>query len=204
MLRVRDSGPGVPPQHASYLFTPFFTTKAPGQGTGLGLSLSYGLVKSHGGVLSYDPAPDGGAEFRVRLPLHDVPAELRSSAAGAARRADEPRRVLVVDADLGVHRLVNALLAPERYAVESVRTGEQGLRLAGERAYDLIIADARMTAGPSELFVDALLAACPAAADRLVLAYTGQSELPAPVSGPAGAPARKPFNLRDLTPSRRR
>ena len=197
VLRVRDSGPGVPPEHASYLFTPFFTTKAPGQGTGLGLSLSYGLIKSHDGVLSYNPAPDGGAEFRVVLPLHDVPAEPAELAPAQAAR-DESRHVLVVDADLGVHRLVNALLAPDAVAVESVRTGEQGLRLAGDRTYDLIIADARMTAGPSELFVDALLAAFPSAADRLVLTYTGQSEPPAPVSDRPVLRARKPFNLRDL------
>src|SRR6185295_4536045 len=71
VLRVRDTGPGVTPQNASSLFTPFFTTKAPGQGTGLGLSLSYGLIKSHGGELSFEPPSDGGAEFRVVLPFHD-------------------------------------------------------------------------------------------------------------------------------------
>ena len=51
-----------------HLFTPFFTTKAPGEGTGLGLSLSYGLVKAHGGLLAYEPPPEGGAEFRIALP----------------------------------------------------------------------------------------------------------------------------------------
>ena len=57
------------PQHlAPYLFTPFFTTKAPGEGTGLGLSLSYGLVKTHRGTLTYHPAANGGAEFQVTLP----------------------------------------------------------------------------------------------------------------------------------------
>jgi len=197
VLRVRDSGPGVPPQHASYLFTPFFTTKAPGQGTGLGLSLSYGLVKSHGGELSYEPPPEGGAEFRVVLPLHHA-------AAGAAELVPPPdpraeaRRVLVVDADPGVHRLVSALLAPEAIEMESARTGEQGLRLACDRAYDLIIADAQMSAGASALFVDALLASCPAAAERLVLTYSGQTEPPAPVSDRPVLRARKPFNLRDL------
>src|SRR5215217_2466851 len=91
VLRVRDTGPGVAPQFASSLFTPFFTTKAAGHGTGLGLSLSYGLVKSHGGVLSYEPPPDGGAEFRVELPVHDAPAP----AVDAAPAPASARRVLV-------------------------------------------------------------------------------------------------------------
>jgi PAS domain S-box-containing protein len=197
VLRVRDTGPGVAPQNISSLFTPFFTTKAAGHGTGLGLSLSYGLVKSHEGELSYDPPLEGGAEFRVVLPLHDAPAETAELERGPARPR-ESRRVLVVDADPGVHRLVNALLSPEGMAVESVRTGEQGLRLAADRAYDLIIADARMTAGTSELFVHALVAACPEAVDRLVLTYSDQAEPPNPLPDHPVLRARKPFNLRDL------
>jgi two-component system NtrC family sensor kinase len=198
VLRVRDTGPGVASQNASSLFTPFFTTKAPGHGTGLGLSLSYGLVKSHGGELSYDPPLEGGAEFRVTLPLHDAPAETAEEAEPEPARPRESRRVLVVDADPGVHRLVNALLSPEGMEVESVRTGEQGLRLAADRAYDLIIADARMTAGASELFVHALVAACPDAIDRLVLTYSDEAEPPDPLPDHPVPRARKPFNLRDL------
>ena len=91
ILRVRDTGPGVPPEHATSLFTPFFTTKAAGQGTGLGLSLSYGLVKAHGGVLSYEPPADGGAEFRVALPLHDAPADAVETGAGGSAAGDPPR-----------------------------------------------------------------------------------------------------------------
>ena len=198
VLRVRDTGPGVAPQHASSLFTPFFTTKAAGQGTGLGLSLSYGLVKAHGGLLSYEPPADGGAEFRVVLPLHDALAEPLELEPDAMARPREGRRVLVVDADVAVHRLVNALLAPEGIEVEAVRAGEQALRLAGERSYDLIIADAQSTAGAAELFVHALAAASPAAVDRLVVTYSGQSE-PVDLLPDRPVPhARKPFNLRDL------
>jgi CheY-like chemotaxis protein len=180
------------------MFTPFFTTKAPGHGTGLGLSLSYGLVKSHGGELSYEPPLEGGAEFRVTLPLHDAPAEVAEEVEPGPARPREARRVLVVDADPGVHRLVNALLSPEGMEVESVRTGEQGLRLVADRAYDLIIADARMTAGASELFVHALVAASPDAIDRLVLTYSDQAEPPDPLPDHPVPRARKPFNLRDL------
>ena len=196
VLRVRDTGPGVPAQYAPHLFTPFFTTKAPGQGTGLGLSLSYGLVQSHGGVLTYEPPPEGGAEFRVLLPFHDAPAEPVDLEPAPARR--ESRRVLVVDTDPGVHRLVNALLSPEGIEVEAVRTGEQGLRLAADRDYDLIIADARTTAGQAELFVHALVAATPGVVDRLVLTYTGQIEPADPLPDRPVLRARKPFNLRDL------
>jgi CheY-like chemotaxis protein len=196
VLRVRDSGPGVPPQHAPHLFTPFFTTKGPGQGTGLGLSLSYGLVQAHGGLLSYEPPTDGGAEFRVVLPFHDAPVETVSPEAPPSRPGT--RRVLVVDADPGVHRLVNALLSPEGIEVEAVRTGEQGLRLASDREYDLVIAESRMMAGPADLFVNALLATSPGLAERLVLTYTGQLEPPDPLPDRPVLRARKPFNLRDL------
>jgi two-component system NtrC family sensor kinase len=189
VLRVRDTGPGVPPQHASYLFTPFFTTKAPGQGTGLGLSLSYGLVKSHGGVLSHEHPPGGGAEFRVVLPFYDAPA--------AARRR-EAHRVLVVDADPGIHRVVNALLSPEGIEVEAARTGEHGLRLVSTREYDLIIADAGTTTDSAVLFVHALVAASPGVVERLVLTYAGQAEPADPLPDRPVLRARKPFNLRDL------
>jgi DNA-binding response OmpR family regulator len=105
---------------------------------------------------------------------------------------------VVGHADPGDPRLVNALLSPEGIEVEAVRAGDQGLRLAGERAYDLIIADARATAGPAELFVHALAAALPASMDRLVVTYTGQAEPADLLPGRAVPRARKPFNLRDL------
>jgi two-component system, NtrC family, sensor kinase len=196
LLRVWDNGPGVPRHLAPYLFTPFFTTKAPGEGTGLGLSLSYGLVKAHGGDLTYEPPPpEGGAEFRITLPLYleEMPARVVASAGSNSRPA---RRILVVDEDPAVHRLVSALFAPEGHAVESVRSGDQALRLAQEGEYDMIIADVRMAAGSAQPLAHVLLDTCPQARDRLVVACAGEEDLPSgetPVRR-----VRKPFNPRDL------
>ncbi|HYF38753.1 MAG TPA: ATP-binding protein, partial [Gemmatimonadales bacterium] len=131
ILCVRDNGPGVPKHLVPYLFTPFFTTKGPGEGTGLGLSLSYGLVKAHGGDLTYDSPPQGGAEFRVTLPVYH--GEIQPAVASSETNGSSGgRRILVVDEDPAVHRLISALFSPEGYAVESVRSGEQALRMARE------------------------------------------------------------------------
>jgi C4-dicarboxylate-specific signal transduction histidine kinase len=70
-LEVEDSGPGVPPGDEAKLFQPFFTTKPVGEGTGLGLSVSYGIIQSHGGTIGYRRAPGGGAVFYFDLPLID-------------------------------------------------------------------------------------------------------------------------------------
>jgi len=66
-LTVTDNGPGVDPADAARLFEPYFSRKAPGQGTGLGLTVSQSLVQSFGGRLKYLPAPGGGAEFTIIL-----------------------------------------------------------------------------------------------------------------------------------------
>jgi len=71
-LVVEDSGPGVPPGDESKLFQPFFTTKPVGEGTGLGLSVSYGIIQSLGGTISYRRSALGGAAFAVDLPAAEL------------------------------------------------------------------------------------------------------------------------------------
>jgi two-component system NtrC family sensor kinase len=66
---VKDNGPGIPPHVLSNIFHPFFTTKGVGVGTGLGLYISYEIVKKHGGEIIVDTAPGQGTQFRVELPF---------------------------------------------------------------------------------------------------------------------------------------
>ena len=68
-IRIRDNGSGIPPEVKDKMFNPFFTTKPPGEGTGLGLSLSYDIiVKQHAGSIEVDTRPGEFTEFRVILP----------------------------------------------------------------------------------------------------------------------------------------
>jgi signal transduction histidine kinase len=69
VIEVEDNGCGIRPEHLAHLFEPFFTTKPVGQGTGLGLSVSYGIVRDHGGSIEVESEVGRGSTFRVRLPL---------------------------------------------------------------------------------------------------------------------------------------
>ena len=137
---VSDNGPGVPEDSVGRLFTPFFTTKDPGRGTGLGLSISYGILKSHGGTVVYDPPADGGAGFRVTLPV---------AGSGPQGRVSGPQptihRVLVVDQDRTAARVLTALLTTEAVQVETVETGEEAWSRILSGAFDMVITEARST-----------------------------------------------------------
>ncbi|MFZ5759020.1 MAG: c-type heme family protein [Thermodesulfobacteriota bacterium] len=71
-INVRDNGQGISPEIQDKVFEPFFTTKNPKEGTGLGLSLSYGIVHDHGGEIYFQSTPGQGTEFTIMLPLHGV------------------------------------------------------------------------------------------------------------------------------------
>jgi C4-dicarboxylate-specific signal transduction histidine kinase len=73
-VEVRDTGPGIPPEVLPRVFDPFFTTKPPGEGSGLGLSVSYGIVTELRGALRAENCADGGAAFIVELPLGELTA----------------------------------------------------------------------------------------------------------------------------------
>lgn len=70
VLEVADDGSGIPPEHLPRIFEPFFTTRAVGEGKGLGLAISYGIVREHGGTIEVDTSVGRGSTFRVKLPLH--------------------------------------------------------------------------------------------------------------------------------------
>ncbi len=79
-IAVEDTGSGIPPNVLTRIFDPFFTTKPTGQGTGLGLSVSYGIVKEHGGEITVDSEPEKGSLFSVILPAALTPRHLPADA----------------------------------------------------------------------------------------------------------------------------
>ena len=206
-MRVSDSGPGIPDEVMPQLFTPFFTTKEPGQGTGLGLSITYSIVEAHGGRISVERPPDGGAAFLVDLPPAPpavLPAPSATAEDATGRKALEPaapavkRTILLVDDDPAVRRMVKALFGREGHTVEVARTPQHALDLVRTRSYDLILADARATAR-DHLFVEQLVELHPALKPRILVATGDVRASTEEALAHLGLRyVRKPFNLRDL------
>ncbi len=82
VIKVIDTGVGMTPEQVLRIFEPFYTTKPEGQGTGLGMSVSLGIVKSHGGLLDVSSEPGRGTTMTVQLPLKAVPAPAAPELAG--------------------------------------------------------------------------------------------------------------------------
>ena len=149
-VSVGDTGPGIPQDRLTRLFEPFFTTKEPGQGTGLGLSVSLGIVKDHLGNMSVDSAVGRGTTFWFDLPIVATGAAAAGdpAAPGAAATAKTPRttglRVLIVDDEPVLRELLSDLLKSAGHAVESARDGRAALRLALEQGFDVILSDLKM------------------------------------------------------------
>jgi signal transduction histidine kinase/CheY-like chemotaxis protein len=155
VVRILDSGLGVPGDLVPQLFTPFFTTKDPGEGTGLGLSLSYRIIESHGGRLAYLPVAGGGAEFWFSLPIHEETNRVVSTAVHPAAVTEE-RAALLVDSDPGSELVVRALFEPAGYTVVLARTGAEGMERLGTRRWSVVILDGSMSADGRRLLVEVL------------------------------------------------
>jgi two-component system NtrC family sensor kinase len=144
LLRVADTGPGIPPEVQARIFEPFFTTKPPGQGTGLGLSLCAGIVESHDGTIRVESRPGEGAVFEVELPVVTPRAAPPAPAAAAAPTPVRRSRILVVDDEPGVTEVLSELLARDGHEVETAPNGAVALSRLEAASYDLILSDIRM------------------------------------------------------------
>jgi two-component system NtrC family sensor kinase len=111
---VEDNGPGIPGEIAERIFDPFFTTKETGRGTGLGLSLAYGIVKEHGGAIRHERPRTGGTRFVVTLPAAaegcGPPPTLEAAPEPVIAPSSRRGRVLVVDDEFVLRRVLSGCL----------------------------------------------------------------------------------------------
>jgi PAS domain S-box-containing protein len=173
---VVDDGPGVPPEALPRVFEPFFTTKIVGSGTGLGLSVSYGILEEHGGRLSVQSWP-GETTFTVELAVSGAPAEAPSPSPPRAVPRGEGRTALVVEDEPNVRDLIVTLLKSHGWSVDVAAGGRKALERVARHAYDLIISDMRMPDGDGPEFYKSVLARTPALARRFVF-ITGDTANP--------------------------
>ncbi len=127
-LCVSDTGQGISPDDQKHIFEPFYTTKAKGEGTGLGLSMVYGIVKQNNGNIYVYSEPDEGTTFKIYLPRSlQVVAEPPSEPSSAEiPRGSET--ILLVEDDDGVRSFVVAVLSELGYTVLEAADGEEAIR----------------------------------------------------------------------------
>ena len=143
-LRVADTGIGMDDQVRARIFDPFYTTKAPGEGTGLGLSTVYGIVTKVGGTIEVESERGGGTTFTVRFPrasalLDVLPVEPDAAAPGAGER------VLIVEDDDMVRGVSALILERAGYDVVTATNGQEALDLFDvAHPFDLMVTDLMM------------------------------------------------------------
>ena len=145
VLEVNDDGPGVPEDVQPRIFDPFFTTKDVGKGTGLGLTVAYAIVQEHGGRITVQSQPEGGASFCVALPAGDTP--VRPALPKVPDRVGDIGAgsvVLVVEDEAALGAAVAEALSDAGFVVERAGDGEEALERIRARVFDLVICDLKM------------------------------------------------------------
>ncbi len=156
LIEVEDTGHGISQENIEKVFTPFFTTKAPGLGTGLGLATVYGIIKQSGGHIFLTSKIGKGTCFHIYLPalpeaeIVDDTALLQNIASErrAARLVDTSGRgkILLVEDEIGVRGIAAQLLLSRGYEVMEAEDGEEALEILQKNSggFDLIISDVVM------------------------------------------------------------
>lgn len=143
----KDTGPGISENVLSKIFDPFFTTKPVGVGTGLGLSVSYGIIKAHRGNLFAKSQKGVGTEIYVELPIaSEVVPEVKTfkkAKTGACARL-AGKRILVLDDEVPILEMIREMLSIEGAKVTTASDGQAALRWAKENPLDLILTDIKM------------------------------------------------------------
>ena len=193
---VIDDGPGIPEDALPRVFEPFFTTKDVGAGTGLGLSVSYGIAEEHHGRLTVESRP-GRTIFTLELPVGQLPATARAAVAPAlALVLGAGRLALLVEDEPAVRELVVTLLEDTGWRVDTAVGGRAALTMVKRTRYELIVSDVRMPDGSGRDFYRGAVDHDATLAERFVF-ITGDTANPMALEflkGTATLVLEKPFS----------
>lgn len=173
-VTIQDNGPGIPLQYFSKIFDPFFTTKEAGAGTGLGLSLCYGIIKEHGGTITPQSKPGEGATFIIELPVtHELApaADVDKTASETeiiTRREGAGKNVLIIDDEESILQMACEALTRQGYRADVATNGEAGLRRLNQTEYDVVLCDWKMPGLNGQQVFEQVQARNPKLSERLI------------------------------------
>ena len=199
VLRVTDSGHGMPRETQAHIFEPFFTTKAVGKGTGLGLSMVYGTLKQIGGFIFVDSEVGRGTTFGLYFP----PAVIAPPAPEASTPRDRERQghetLLIVEDEPSVRNMVASALRHDGYRLLIASSAEEALTTADahDGPIDLLLTDAMMP-GKSGVELANLMAVRRPATPVIVMSGYTDETLDVPGMTEPIALLQKPFTPREL------
>ena len=200
-IRVTDTGVGIPEDRLQKIFEPFYTTKKAGEGTGLGLSTAYGIVKQSGGFIFVDSTPGEGSEFHLYFPIHDAPSELADIPPKRIVLRQGEGVVLLVEDEAPVRAFASRALRMRGYTVLEAENAEEALKTLEDPALevDIFVTDVVMPGMDGPSWVKQALETRPNVRVIFVSGYAEDylSETQARIPNSVFLP--KPFSLTDLT-----
>lgn len=172
-LSVRDTGAGIAPECISRIFEPFFTTKEAGRGTGMGLAVVHGIIKSHGGEILVESKPGKGSTFHVLLPRIEAAAVKPAGEEKPVRTGTE--RILLVDDEKILVDVWREQFEALGYRVVAKQSGRDALKVFQQEpdSFDLVITDMTMPHMPGDALARKILKIRP---DMPIIMCTGFSE----------------------------
>ncbi|MGI2335256.1 MAG: PAS domain S-box protein [Dehalogenimonas sp.] len=144
-ISISDDGIGMSEATISKLFQPFFTTKEPGEGTGLGLSVSRAIVLEHGGTITASSTLNQGTSFKIKLPIVQTEADTAQAELNVQQfSSGEKAQILVVDDELTVRAFIKTVLSAAGHIVEECDRPNQVFDRLNSKEFDAILLDIRM------------------------------------------------------------
>ena len=206
VLSVADTGSGIPPEIVDKIFDPFFTTKPMGQGTGLGLASSMGIVQSHRGFIRVDSRVGHGTQFRVYLPVGAALGALDSPAPTENPPKGRGETILLVDDEDLARNLARQVLEQNGYRVIEARNGQEALSICEcpPSRVDMAIVDLMMPVMDGPTFLRRLRNLHPGVKTIAVSGGLSQDEMAQAVDSESTALLLKPFGASMLLLTLRR
>lgn len=193
-ISVCDTGIGMSDEVRNRVFEPFFTTKGQ-RGLGMGLSVVYGTIKRHKGDISVSSEPGKGSTFTIRLPVAQKDKE---HAVEPHQNSVKSKAILVVDDDQGCCDILYEVLTEAGHTVDIATSGSEGLSLAQQKDYDLVITDLGMPNMSGRDLASALKTTNPEIQVVLVTGWGVQLDVAALAEQGIGGVIAKPFSEADV------
>jgi CheY-like chemotaxis protein len=199
LLSVSDTGHGIDKKTMERIFEPFFTTKGPGIGTGLGLSMVYGIVKQHGGHITCYSEPGAGATFKIYFPAIDFEVKSEKATDSVVPQGGT-ETILLVDDDDSVRDVGTQMLVEYGYRVITASNGREALEIYSARreTISLVILDLFMPEMGGKECLRALLRMDPKVSVLVASGFTQNGQIAEALDSGARGFIGKPFDIPQL------